>query len=69
MEEKKKKIIICGSGLAGTLSAIYMAKLRKYDVEVYEKREDFRKSDTYEGRSINLALSERGLSALRVKKK
>ena len=41
-----------------------MAKLRGYEVEVYEKRPDFRETDTYEGRSINLALSERGLSAL-----
>lgn len=39
---------------------------RGYKVEVYESRPDLRKVDISAGRSINLALSDRGLKALRL---
>lgn len=59
----KGKIVIVGAGLCGSLLALKMAK-RGYDVELYERRPDLRKSHLDAGRSINLALSDRGLSAL-----
>lgn len=58
-----KKITIIGAGLVGSLLAIYLAK-RNYSVTVFERRPDMRKSNTDHGRSINLALSTRGLAAL-----
>ena len=59
----EKKIIIIGAGLCGTLLAIRMAQ-RGYTVSLHEKRSDMRKEDVDAGRSINLALSSRGLMAL-----
>jgi kynurenine 3-monooxygenase len=58
-----KNITIIGSGLVGSLLSIYMAK-RHYNVNVYERRPDMRKQKVDAGRSINLALSDRGLKAL-----
>jgi kynurenine 3-monooxygenase len=58
------KVVVVGAGLAGSLLAIYLAK-RGIDVEVYESRPDMRKSTIEGGRSINLALSDRGIAALR----
>jgi len=58
-----KNITIIGSGLVGSLLSIYMAK-RNYKVNVYERRLDMRKQKVDAGRSINLALSDRGLKAL-----
>ncbi len=58
-----KKIIIVGAGLCGTLLAIRMAQ-RGFHVALYEKRSDMRKGFEDAGRSINLALSDRGLLAL-----
>ncbi|MEJ7860795.1 MAG: NAD(P)/FAD-dependent oxidoreductase, partial [Pyrinomonadaceae bacterium] len=58
------KIIIIGAGLAGSLLAIYLAK-RGIETDVYESRGDMRKTETAAGRSINLALSDRGIAALR----
>ncbi len=60
---KKEKIIIVGAGLCGTLLAIRMAQ-RDFDVVLYEKRSDMRGEWIDAGRSINLALSHRGLMAL-----
>jgi 2-polyprenyl-6-methoxyphenol hydroxylase-like FAD-dependent oxidoreductase len=60
----EKKIIIVGAGLAGSLCALYMLQ-RGYAVSVYERRSDMRKSVMTAGRSINLALSERGWTALK----
>merc|ERR1712137_1528657 len=59
------KVAILGAGLAGSLAAALLGK-RGYTVDVYEKRDDSR-SDTFtwEGRSINLALSARGRKSLR----
>lgn len=59
-----KKISIAGAGLVGSLLGVYLAR-RGYQVNIFERRPDFRKSGTYGGRSINLALSNRGLRALR----
>jgi kynurenine 3-monooxygenase len=58
-----QKITIIGGGLAGSLAAIYMAK-RGFEVNLFERRSDMRKATAYQGRSINLALSTRGLHAL-----
>lgn len=58
-----KKITIVGAGLCGTLLAIRLGQ-RGYQVELHEKRTDIRKEDMSAGRSINLALSPRGLMAL-----
>lgn len=64
-ERGEKKIAIFGAGLAGSLLAIHLADFG-YQVDVYEGRGDSRLQDTvWEGKSINLALSERGLTALR----
>lgn len=57
-------VIIVGAGLAGSLAAIFLAR-RGYDVQLLEKRPDPRTDKRHEGRSINLAISERGLHALR----
>ena len=62
---KKEKILIVGAGLCGSMLALRMAQ-RGYQVGVYESRSDLRKSDISYGRSINLALSNRGLKALRL---
>ena len=59
-----KKITIVGAGLVGSLEAIYMAK-RGHNVSVYERRSDMRKAELVAGRSINLALSKRGWTALK----
>jgi kynurenine 3-monooxygenase len=60
----KQKIIIMGAGLAGSLLSIYLAK-RGFRVEVYEARPDMRNTEISAGRSINLALSDRGIAALK----
>ncbi|MBA2494472.1 MAG: FAD-dependent monooxygenase [Acidobacteria bacterium] len=60
----KQKIIIIGAGLSGSLLAIYLAK-HGIGVDVYESRGDMRKTEISAGRSINLALSDRGIAALR----
>ena len=58
------KVAIIGAGLAGSLLAIYLAK-RGIKVDVYEARSDMRLAEVAAGRSINLALSDRGIAALR----
>jgi kynurenine 3-monooxygenase len=60
---ENKSVAIVGSGLVGSLLAIYLAK-RGYKVSVYERRMDMRKHKIEGGRSINLALSNRGIRAL-----
>lgn len=60
----KKEVVIIGAGLVGTLLSIYLAK-RGYPVSVYERRGDMRLEEVEAGRSINLALSDRGIKALR----
>jgi kynurenine 3-monooxygenase len=58
------QVTIIGAGLAGSLLAIYLAK-RGMKVDVYEARGDMRLEEVAAGRSINLALSDRGIAALR----
>lgn len=58
-----KKITIAGAGLVGSLLSVYLAK-RGHKVSIYERRPDARKNTIDGGRSINLALSDRGLQAL-----
>jgi len=58
------KITIAGAGLAGALLATLLAR-KGWQVEVFEKRPDPRLKGYEGGRSINLALAERGLHALR----
>jgi kynurenine 3-monooxygenase len=60
---EKKNTVIIGAGLVGSLLSIYLSK-RGYKVKVYERRADMRKQDMIAGRSINLALSDRGIKAL-----
>ena len=58
-----KKIIIVGAGLTGSLLALCLGR-RGYDVSLFERRADPRTSPPVRGRSINLAISARGLRAL-----
>ena len=62
--DPEKHLTIIGAGLAGTLLAALLAR-RGWDVDVYEKRGDLREVGFERGRSINLALAERGRRALR----
>ncbi len=55
---------IVGGGLAGSLLAVYLAR-RGLGVDVFEKRPDMRGAPIPAGRSINLALANRGIRALR----
>src|SRR5437868_13116340 len=57
------KFILIGSGLAGGLLATYLGR-RGYEVDLYERRADPREGNIVGGRSINLALSTRGIYAL-----
>ncbi|NP_001034500.1 kynurenine 3-monooxygenase [Tribolium castaneum] len=57
-------VIVVGGGLVGSLCAIFMAK-RGYHVTLFEYREDIRTAKFARGRSINMALSNRGRKALR----
>jgi len=59
----QEKILIIGAGLCGSLLAMRMAQ-RGYQVTLVEKRPDLRKEEQDAGRSINLALSDRGLKGL-----
>jgi len=58
------KITSIGAGPAGSLLAIYLAK-RGFSVEIFERRPDMRTTPISAGRSINLAISTRGIHALR----
>ena len=58
-----ERIAIVGGGLAGCLLATLLGR-RGTEVTVYERREDPRVSPPERGRSINLAISARGLDAL-----
>lgn len=58
-----KEIAIVGAGLVGSLLSIYLVK-KGYKVRIYERRGDMRKEPVQAGRSINLALSDRGIKAL-----
>ncbi len=57
------KFTLIGSGLAGGLLAGFLGR-RGYEVDLFERRSDPRAGNTVGGRSINLALSTRGIHAL-----
>lgn len=59
-----KKMTIVGAGLVGSLCALYMTQ-RGYKVTIYERRKDLRSEIITAGKSINLALSKRGWTALK----
>ena len=61
--DKDKLITLIGAGLVGSLLAVFLAK-RGYKVDIYERRSDLRCSDISAGRSINLALANRGIKPL-----
>ncbi|WP_026462194.1 FAD-dependent oxidoreductase [Adhaeribacter aquaticus] len=59
----KENVTVMGGGLVGCLLSLYLAK-KGYHVDVYERKPDLRKAYKEYGRSINLALSDRGWKAL-----
>ncbi|KLO86199.1 BNA4-kynurenine 3-mono oxygenase [Fusarium fujikuroi] len=64
---KPQKIVVVGAGPVGSLAALYAAQ-RGHEVEVYELRPDLRDPSTIPlnfTKSINLAISERGINAMR----
>lgn len=61
--QQQQTVLLAGAGLAGSLLAVMLAR-RGYAVKVFERRSDMRKVRISAGRSINLALSVRGLHAL-----
>lgn len=63
MTEKNETVTLVGAGLNGPLLALGLVK-RGYRVEIYERRPDPRRVRISAGRSINLALSTRGIHAL-----
>ena len=63
MPTENKHIAIVGAGLVGSLLSIYLIK-RGYQVTVFERRPNMREHVLDGGRSINLALSNRGIKAL-----
>jgi kynurenine 3-monooxygenase len=63
MTRKTKRITLIGAGLNGPLLALELVK-RGFEVEIYERRPDMRRVRMSAGRSINLALSTRGIHAL-----
>jgi kynurenine 3-monooxygenase len=58
-----EKFTLIGSGLAGGLLAAFLGR-RGYEVDLFERRADPRAGNFVGGRSINLALSTRGIHAL-----
>ncbi|MBI2723090.1 MAG: FAD-dependent monooxygenase [Bacteroidetes bacterium] len=63
LNNMSKRVTIVGAGLVGSLLSIYLAK-RGYKVNIVERRPDMRKVTISAGRSINLALSDRGWRGL-----
>ena len=64
MNDSSKSITLVGAGLTGPLLALSLAE-RGFQVDIYERRPDMRKGEVSAGRSINLAVSTRGIHALR----
>jgi kynurenine 3-monooxygenase len=58
-----KNVAVVGAGLVGSLLSIYLAR-KGYKVKIFERRPDMRKTGAMGGRSINLALSDRGWRGL-----
>nr|BDT31352.1 FAD-dependent monooxygenase [Myxococcus sp. MH1] len=64
MGERNEAVTVVGAGLVGSLLSVFLAR-RGHTVEVLERRPDMRREVIDAGRSINLAISTRGLYALR----
>ena len=64
MTQKSETITLIGAGLNGPLLALGLLK-RGFKVEIYERRPDMRRVSMSAGRSINLAISTRGIHALK----
>lgn len=60
-----KQFTVVGAGLVGSLLSIYLGK-EGHQVKLFERRPDARRADIYAGKSINLALSDRGWKALEI---
>ncbi len=60
---KPEHVHVIGGGLVGALTSIFLAK-RGFEVSLFERRGDMRKLAVEAGRSINLAVTARGLKAL-----
>ena len=61
----KNNVIIIGSGLSGPLLSTILSKNSDLQISVFERSSDPRKINKFSGRSINLALSRRGIKALK----
>jgi kynurenine 3-monooxygenase len=64
MQNNSHTITLVGAGLTGPLLAISLAR-RGFPVQIFERRPDMRLTGASFGRSINLAVSTRGIHALR----
>jgi kynurenine 3-monooxygenase len=64
MQNRSNTITLVGAGLTGPLLAISLAQ-RGFLVQIFERRPDMRSTRASAGRSINLAVSMRGIHALR----
>jgi kynurenine 3-monooxygenase len=62
--DRTEPVTLAGAGLVGSLMAMFLAR-RGFQVDVLERRPDMRLETVEAGRSINLAISARGLHALR----
>jgi kynurenine 3-monooxygenase len=62
--DRTEHVTVVGAGLVGSLLSMYLAR-RGFQVDVLERRPDMRREEIGAGRSINLAISARGLYALR----
>ena len=63
MNPLSPRVTLIGAGLNGPLLAIALAK-RGFGIDLYERRSDMRRASMSAGRSINLAISARGIHAL-----
>lgn len=63
MADNSAAITVIGAGPVGALMSIYLAR-RGLDVTIFERRPDMRRVAISAGRSINLALANRGIDAL-----
>ncbi len=61
---KDKKILVAGAGLVGSLLGLRLLQ-KGFNIEIFETREDMRLHPMSAGRSINLALSHRGIEGLK----
>ena len=59
----RRSVTVVGAGLGGSLAALFLAR-QGHEVAIHERRSDPRLGPAQRGRSINLAISTRGLAAL-----